>query len=463
MGLEYLYNRRIALLGLGLENRALARFLYSKGISFSVCDAREPADLEVFQQECGEAVEEWHLGATYLDSLSSFEVIFRTPGISALHPALKSARARGARVTSQTRIFAELCPAPILGVTGTKGKGTTVSLIAEILRGRPGRRLYLGGNIGLPPIAFLDEVKPDDLVVLELSSFQLMDWDRSPSIALVLGIAQDHLDYHASLEEYVEAKRAIARYQKADDYLIVNQDCQRARRFAEASQAQILAFSTTAEVARGSWVEDGQLWLRRLDGTKEWICPTAEIPLRGRHHQANAAAAAAAAAVAGAERDWIAAGLRRFSGLEHRLERVGEFGGVAYYNDSLATTPESAIAALEAFDEPVILIAGGSSKGADFAALGATIARRRVKAVILIGQEAPRLQAAIEQAGNFTGELVMGCTSMAAAVAAARARARPGEVVLLSPACASFDLFSNYRERGEEFKRLVRAAGNSAV
>jgi len=455
--LDELEAKKIALLGLGVENRALALFLRSKNIGFSVCDHRSEEEFEVLRQEWGEDIRSWHLGADSLASLHEFELVFRTPGLSVLRPELRRASRQGVVISSQTRLFFALSPAPILGVTGTKGKGTTVALIAEILREGPAKRVFSGGNIGVPPIGFLDELTGADLVVLELSSFQLQDLDRSPRIGVLLGIGEDHLDYHANATEYVQAKRSICSFQTAADTLIFKRDCPRAREFAAASSARSLAFSTVGEVEEGVWGGDGGLWWRPPGGHKEFICAVGDIPLKGEHNLENIAAATAAAAAAGAPVEQIAAGIRRFKGLEHRLERVGERGGVVYYNDSLATTPAAAAAAIKAFAEPVVLIAGGASKGSDFSLLGAAIATEGVKAVILIGAEAPQIEAAISQAGTFAGELVKGCVSMAAAVAAARQQARSGDVVLLAPACASFGMFENYKDRGEQFRHLALA------
>jgi len=452
--LEELKGKRMALVGLGVENRALGQFFLEKGLHFSVCDVREEL---AERREWGEQVEEWRLGQGYMDRLDEFEVIWRTPGISALRPELQRARAAGARISSQTRLFFSLCPCPLIGVTATKGKGTTASLLAQILREGPHPRARLGGNIGVPPLLFLEELGSQDLVVLELSSFQLQDLERSPHIAVVVNITQDHLDFHADRGEYAEAKKNICRHQGAGDFLVVNRDCPQAHRFAEGSAARVWECSTTGEVERGAWVGGDRLWLRRETGAREEVCRVEQIPLRGRHNRENAAAAATAAAVAGASAAQISAGIRHFRGLEHRLERVGEYGGVVYYNDSLATTPDAAIAALQAFAEPLVLIAGGSSKGADFTALGAQLAAGRVQAVILLGEEGERIARAALQAG-FAGELVQGCQGMAQAVEAARARARPGEVVLLSPGCASFGMFANYKDRGEQFRRAAQEA-----
>jgi UDP-N-acetylmuramoylalanine--D-glutamate ligase len=455
MRLEELAGRRMALLGLGVENQALGAFFLSRGLRFAVCDRQEEVAL---RKEWGERVAEWRLGPGYLDGLADFDLLWRTPGISPLRPELQEAKKAGIQVSSQTRLFFSCCPCPILGVTATKGKGTTSSLIARILRQARGEGVRLGGNIGLPPISFLEELKPADLVVLELSSFQLQDLDRSPRIAVVVNITQDHLDYHATCEEYTEAKRKICRHQGPGDVLVVNRDCPLASAFAQGHPGVVWTFSIAGPVEGGAWVEGGKLWLRRPRAEREELCRVEEIPLRGRHNWENAAAAATASAAAGASPAQIRAGILGFEGLAHRLERVGEYGGVVYYNDSLATTPDAAVAALQAFDEPVVLIAGGSPKGADFGVLGAQLAAGRVKAVVLLGEEGERIARAALQAG-YAGELVRGCRSMAEAVAQARRRARPGEVVLLSPACASFGMFANYRDRGEQFKRAVRGDG----
>ena len=449
-----LTGRRLALLGFGAENQAVARWLQRHGLAFTVCDQRPPA-VGAAPPAFDGLLQEWRSGPDYLAGLGDFDVVFRTPGLSARRPELLRAQAAGTRVTSQTRLFMDLCPAPVLGITGTKGKGTTTSMVAEALQGGPYARLLVAGNIGTPPLDALADLTPADLVVLELSSFQLMDWHRSPHLALVLSVTRDHLDYHADVDEYRRAKQSISCHQGVGDVLMVNRDCPQSRAFAAGSPARVLEFSVTGPVARGVWVEQGVFHARLDDGPVVVLGPVAGLRLRGRHNHANAAAAALAALVAGGAATQVIAGLHRFTGLPHRLEWVTERAGVVYVNDSLATTPDAAAAALEAFDEPVLWIAGGSSKGADFTDLAAVVARRGVRAAVLLGQEAGRLAAALRQHPGFGGEVITGCASLAAAVAAARSRARPGDVVLLSPACASFGMFTSYRERGDEFRRLA--------
>ena len=446
--IQYLHQRRIALLGLGVENRALARFLHARQIPFAVCDVRDPATPV-------EGVQQWRIGEGYLDDLTDFDLLFRTPGLPTLDPRLCAARLCGVEVSSQTQLFLQLCPAPVLGITGTKGKGTTTALLHALLATDPSVRIFSGGNIGRPPLEFIDELQPTDRVVLELSSFQLQDLDQSPHIAVVLSVTEDHLDYHADRAEYVDAKKPICRYQTPGDILVVNRDCPIARTFADENLAALWSFSTTAPSIPGAWVADGQLWACCSEAQPTAICPVEDIPLRGRHNWSNVAAAVAGALAFGAPATHFAEAIRSFAGLPHRLEYVAERDGVTYYNDSLATTVDATCAALRAFDAPVLLIAGGASKGADFSALGTATAEANVRAVLLIGQEAPRIAAVVQQAG--AGEIVHCCRDLAQALDTARNLAQTGDVVLLSPACASFDQFSSYAERGDLFKRLVRA------
>lgn len=449
MNADQLKNRHIALLGFGVENRALAHFFSARDIAFSVCDTAAPTALRKQWPQ----VRNWHLGPSHLDHLTQYELLFRTPGLPTLDARLQRARESGGEISSQTQLFFALCPCPIIAITGTKGKGTTTTLLVELLKNGQHKRVFSGGNIGQPPIAFLDELQKDDLVVLELSSFQLQDLTQSPAIALVLSVTQDHLDYHATRAEYIEAKKNIGRYQTANDTLITNADCITSSAFAKESPAQQWSFSTSTAVTYGAWVEREQVLLSLPGDDPIPICRTDEIRVPGRHNWENVCAAVAAAAAAGAAPTSMRAAIAAFRSLPHRLEFVGEADGIAYYNDSLATTPDAAGAALRAFDRPIVLIAGGAGKGADFSPLGKTIAAADMRAVVLLGAEGPRLAQAIKTAG-YGGALVADCADLQEAVRAAQGLARPGDLVLLSPACASFDLFANYKERGDLFKKL---------
>ncbi len=452
MKLDDLRKRRIALLGFGVENQALAHFLHGHSISFSVCDSKPSSSIDTLRTAHAQ-VENWHLGPDYLEYLAAYDLLLRTPGIPTLHPRLQEARERGAVVSSQTQLFFSLCPCPILGITGTKGKGTTTTLLNQLLKNGTQKRIFTGGNIGQPPIGFLDDLNAADLAVLELSSFQLQDLQKSPAIALVLSITQDHLDYHRDRAEYIAAKKNICRQQTTNDVLIINDDCPTAKTFAAESTGQLWRFSTHHEVQIGAWIADEHIFLRYATGPTIPICPTDDIQVPGRHNWENICAAVAAAAAAGAKPDSMRETITHFHGLPHRLEYLGDKAGISYYNDSLATTPDATIAALRAFDQPIILIAGGASKGADFAALGQTIATANVRSVLLIGVEGPRLERAIRQA-DYSGELDGDCPNLETAVEWAQKKAQAGDIVLLSPACASFDMFANYKERGEWFGKL---------
>ena len=451
MTTDALKEKRLALIGAGTENEALAVYLAGRGIRFSVCDAQ--ASRATTGQPWNEAVDAWHLGEDYLDYLDKYELVFRTPGISPLHPAMRKATSCGVEVSSQTRLFFERCPAPILAVTGTKGKGTTVSAIVEMLKAGPHDRVWLGGNIGTPPIQYVDDVSAEEIVVLELSSFQLQDLNVSPHIAVMLNLFDDHLDYHEDGAEYLEAKRTISAFQGAEDHLVLNRDSPQAMSFLRGSSARASFFSIAGEVDEGCFVADGSLWLR-LSGKREKICAVGDVPLLGAHNLANVAAASAAAAAAGASVEAIGSGIGNISSLPHRLQLVATIDGVSYYNDSLATVPEAALAAVRAFREPVHLIAGGSSKGADFSSLAKGIVEVGVvRSVALIGDEAGRIITALDTAG-FDGDVIT-FDRFEDCVAAMADRAQPGEVLLLAPACASFGMFENYAERGREFSRLV--------
>jgi UDP-N-acetylmuramoylalanine--D-glutamate ligase len=424
--------KRLAILGYGVEGRATHQFLEKHGLTADVLDEKNAAD--------------------YLQKIAGYDVVFRTPGISPLRPELVAAKRAGTLFTSQIEEFLEWCPAKTIGVTGTKGKGTTSTLIYEILKAS-GEDVYLGGNIGLPAISFLDKLTPDSWVVLELSSFQLQTMQKSPNIAVVLNITSEHLDYHNDTEEYRLAKTNIVRYQNQDDYAVINDDYDVPRDFAKLTSANKYFFSREHKV-EGCFVDEKDNIVLNVEGEKSILANFADLQLRGRHNLENVTAASLAAYLAGARPETISTVLKSFVGLEHRLELVREVNGVRYYNDSFSTVPETAIAALDSFTEPIVLIAGGSDKKSNYIELGQKIAHANVKAVILIGEMAEQIRNAIPE--SFSGEYVLGLSKMAEIVIKASSIATNGDVVLLSPACASFGLFENYKDRGDQFKEAVK-------
>lgn len=448
MNLDLFEEHRTALVGFGVENQALGRILSAHNIPFAVCDARS---VEKEWTEDWPCVETWHTGPTYLDELTAYDLLVRTPGISPLHPRLQQAAAHGVPITTQMQLFFAACPCPIIGVTGTKGKGTTTMLLAALLKKGLSRRIHVGGNMGQPPISLLNSMRSEDLALLEMSSFQLQDLSHSPHIALVLSITQDHLDYHASREEYVTAKRNITAHQRPEDLLISHADCATSHTFKDYSPAQHWSFSTRAAVETGAWVTDQRIWMRLPGEPPVGICHRDTLHLPGAHNLENACAAVAVAAALGIKPTSIARTLSEFRGLPHRLEHLGQRNEIDYYNDSLATTPDAAIAAVRALDQPIVLIAGGASKKGHFSQLAQAITNAPVRGVLLLGEEGPRLREALAESG-YSGRHQQ-CMSMEDAVAIAMEWARSGDAILLSPACASFGMFTDYRERGECFKK----------
>lgn len=424
----------------------MSEYLFAHGFrDLTICDRN--ADLIVLN-----AHGQTRLGEDYMKNLDDFDFVFRSPGISAALPELADIRAAG-KLTSVTRYFFEHCPCPIIGVTGTKGKGTTATLISLILK-EAGLDVFLGGNIGEPPVNFLDRLSPSSLVVLELSSFQLMDLDRSPHVAVVLNVVNEHMDYHHSFDEYISAKQNIARFQNEKDFLILNQDHSYAADFF--SDPGIFR-------ARKIFVNSDEGAVRDFVAR---VCPVSEIGLLGKHNLENIFSALAVARIFDFSFEHITKVVREFRGLPHRLELAGEpvVNGtvkrvVKFYNDSFSTTPETSIAGMLAFDAPLYLIAGGSEKFSAFDEWAATVkSLSNVKKVFLMGPSGKRMAALIGEKGQLVENLKEGFD---AAVAEA---AREGEVgsvassvILLSPGAASFNEFKNYKERGEAFRNLVDA------
>ena len=402
-----------------------------------------------------DTIEQWKNPDELVTKLEKYQVVFRTPGLPFLSEAVQRVIRRGGRVTSQTQLFFGLCPAPIIGVTGTKGKGTTATLLSKILEMGSGRKIWLAGNIGLDPFDFLEKLRPEDLVVLELSSFQLQDMSRSPHVAVVLKITPEHLDHHRDFREYVLAKENIVKHQKNTDFAVVNYDSEVTREFAKFSLGKIFWNSTEEPVKPGCFIRSEKIIL--ADEKREIeVMQTGEVRLLGRFNLENVTAAIAAAAAVGvSDPVVIREVVSGFEGLPHRLEFVRSVGNAKFYNDSFATTPETTMAALSAFSEPTVLIVGGSEKNADYTQLGSTIAGSKVAALLPIGKTGPRIAESARRAGYRGKILDRAFGNMEEIVVVANEVARPGDVVLLSPASASLDMFSNYKHRGELFKKFV--------
>ncbi len=450
-------NKKIAVLGLGLEGISSAKFLKKQGAILTLLDKKNEEEIEKeILDEAKKLTSHVVFGENYLKTLTDFDVIVRSPGIKRTLPELEAAEKKGVVITSHTKIFFDVCPSPIIGVTGTKGKGTTSTLIYEMLK-KEDKDAYLGGNIGIPPLDFLDKLTPKSIVVLELSSFQLQDVDKSPHIGVMLMITSEHLDYHKDTREYVEAKRNLIRFQTSSDFAILNRDYPATNESDIVTSAKVYFVSRERGIDEGCFVKNKkEIWLR-IDGKETKIIDTNYILLPGGHNLENVCAAVMAATLAGVSKEHSIEVLKTFQGLEHRLELVREVNGVRYYNDSFSTVPETAIAAIEAFENPEILILGGSSKNSDFTELGYVIRNaKNIKAIIGIGKEWPRIRNELRTENQELRTLLIeGAKDIHTIVQAASKIARPGDVVLLSPACASFDMFKNYKDRGEQFKEEV--------
>ena len=451
--LSELRGRKVAVIGMGVSNIPLIKMLLRAGIPVTVRDKAPRERLGEQAQELESLGARLILGKDYLQDLTE-DLIFRTPGLSPNTPELAEAVGRGATLSSEMEVFFQTCPSCLVGVTGSDGKTTTTTILAEFLK-EAGKNVYVGGNIGKPLLPDVADMVEEDYAVLELSSFQLMTMEQSPHIAVVTNVSPNHLDYHHTMEEYVQAKKNIFLHQGPEDRLILNYDNPGARAMAKEAVCPVTWFSRKEHLEEGVYLRDGAIWLSNQQENRE-VLPLELIQLPGEHNVENYMAAIAA--VDGIVPDkCVRAVAQRFKGVEHRIEFVRELDGVRYYNDSIGTSPTRTTACLESFPQKVILIAGGYDKGVPFTQLGMEIVER-VKTLVLTGDTAPAIRQAVEAApgyGPHTPDILM-AGDLAGALKEARAAAQPGDVVVLSPACAAFDRFKNFMERGKVFKRLVK-------
>ena len=451
---DSLRNKTVAVLGVGVSNTPLVRLLLQNGISVAVCDKRTRQQMGALADELERGGCTLRLGPDYLEGLHE-DVIFRTPGLRPDMPQIAAAVSGGSVLTSEMEAFFQVCPCPIIAVTGSDGKTTTTTIIAELLKAA-GKTVWLGGNIGHPLLCDADRMHLEDYAVLELSSFQLMTMERSPHIAVVTNLAPNHLDVHKDMAEYVAAKENIFRHQRAGDKAIFNFDNDITRRQGESVPDRAVYFSRQGEPERGVFLR-GEDIVCRTDDLGRVVMTTKDIKLPGVHNVENYMAAIAA--VDGLVSDEIIRDFaREFGGVEHRIELVRTYRGVRYYNDSIASSPSRTTAGLRSFKEKVILIAGGYDKHIPFDALGEEIVEH-VKLLVLCGATAGKIRAAVENAADYrTGHPeILEITPFQKAVEAARDRAERGDVVTLSPACAAFDQFKNFAERGKTFKAIVNS------
>ena len=453
--LAALQGKRAAVVGIGLRSGVpLIRFLLKHGCQVVACDRKPKEKLtDVFDALQGLSVE-YQLGDDYLADLDRCQLLFRTPGMRPDLPELQRATATGAKLTSEIELVFALAEAPITGVTGSDGKTTTTTLIQQMLRA-DGRSVYLGGNIGHSLIEEVLAIPKTSEIVLELSSFQLMGMEESPSVAVVTNLSPNHLDYHLSLDEYVHAKRNVFAHQSSDGVAVYNWDNQVTRELGPEAPGRVLWFSRKERVPDGAFLEDNQIMLA-LEGRLEAVCSVRDLVVPGWHNVENMLAAAVVARFKGVSLAAIKQVATSFAGVEHRLEFVRELGGVRYYNDSIASSPSRTAAGLQALCSPIVLVAGGYDKKIPFEPLAEAVVGR-VRALALIGQTADQIAGAVEEVlrQRPTELLIQRCSSLEGAVRWCQQHAHSGDAVVLSPACASFDMFRDFEERGRVFKRLV--------
>ncbi|MBO4854583.1 MAG: UDP-N-acetylmuramoyl-L-alanine--D-glutamate ligase [Oscillospiraceae bacterium] len=450
--LDTIRNKRVAVIGIGVSNTPLIERLAREHIAVTACDRRDRAGLGELAQRLEDMGVQLRLGADYLADLDA-DVIFRTPGLRPDVPELAAAVMRGAVLTSEMEVFFEVCPCPVIAVTGSDGKTTTTTIIAELLRAA-GYTVHVGGNIGHPLLCEAEAMRPGDYAVLELSSFQLMTMTKSPHIAVVTNLAPNHLDVHKDMAEYVSAKSRIFSAQTTSDTAIFNLDNEITRELSGEAHGAVRFFSRQSEPEEGVFLRGDDIISRR-GGTERRIMSASEIRLPGVHNVENYMAAIAA--VDGLVPDEsIADFARTFGGVEHRIELVRTWRGVSFYNDSIASSPSRTIAGLRSFPGKVILIAGGYDKHIPFDVLGPEIVEH-VKLLVLCGATAEKIEAAVKSAPGYAPDRpeIIHAAPFEKAVETARDRAVAGDVVTLSPACAAFDQFKNFMERGKTFKAIV--------
>lgn len=448
-------NKTVSFIGLGRSHRELLPLFVQKGAKVTLRDRR-------CREKIGEEADKLEqmgvnllLGDDYLENLDQEDIILRTPGFYYLNPVLQKAKAAGAMITSEIELFFDLCPCKIYAITGSDGKTTTSSVIAEFLK-EEGYNVFLGGNIGFPLLPRIEQIGPDDRAVVELSSFQLISMRKSPDVAVITNVAPNHLDVHKDMNEYIDSKRNLYLHQSGLSRTVINADNDITASFLPEIRGEAFQFSRKTKPALGTYLgEDGVLYVSDRKGITP-IMHMDEIKIPGIHNVENYLAAIDA--VWGeVSKENIISVAKNFGGVEHRIELVRELNGVKWYNDSIASSPTRTIAGLNSFHQKIILIAGGYDKNIPFEPLAPKILEK-VKVLILMGLTAPKIEAAVKNCSGYaeSGLTILHVSSMQEAVLAAKEQAKEGDIVSLSPACASFDLYPDFEARGRHFKELVK-------
>lgn len=445
-------NKNIAVIGIGVSNTPLIELLANSGVHVTACDRKSRESLGATAEYLESIGVSLKLGDDYLKELDQ-DIIFRTPGLRQDVPELRAAAERGSVITSEMEVFFEVCPCTLIAVTGSDGKTTTTTLISEFLKAA-GKTVHVGGNIGHPLLCEAGTMNPTDFAVLELSSFQLMTMTRSPHIAVITNLAPNHLDVHKDMAEYISAKENIFTHQKEEDIAVFNADNEITKEQSTRSIGHMRLFARQSEPEEGVFLR-GNAVISRKNGAERQVMTTDDILLPGVHNIENYMAAIAAVDSLVTD-EVIRQVAQTFAGVEHRIELVRTLRGVRYYNDSIGTSPSRTIAGLRSFHEKLILIAGGYDKHIPFDILGPEIVEH-VKTLILCGATAEKIKACVVNAPNYTegNPEIVTIPDFKTAIETASQQARDGDVVILSPACAAFDQFQNFMERGKAFKAIV--------
>lgn len=449
---EQIKGKKIAMCGIGISNTPLILDFLSKGAKVYACDRRSRELIGDIAVQLEQAGAELRLGENYLDNLE-VDIIFRTPGMNFNLPELEAARKKGIAVTSEMEVFFDLCPATVFAITGSDGKTTTTTLIAKMLEAE-GKKVFVGGNIGKPLLPEIENITAEDFVVAELSSFQLISMRKSPDVAVVTNVAPNHLDIHKDMDEYVEAKKNVILHQNAFSRTVLNRDNDITESFRQYVRGQSLGFSMERQLHNGAWLDSKGYLHMAYRGIDVPVMHKKDITILGDHNVANYLTAIAAVwGYVGV--DTIKKVAKEFKGVEHRIEFVKEVEGVKYYNDSIASSPTRTIAGLKAFNQKVHLIAGGYDKHIPFEPMVPYLLEK-VEKLYLCGNTADKIEAAVTSDENYKGApKIIRCEDIEDAVNKAHKNAKKGDIVTLSPACASFDKYPNFMARGNHFKELV--------
>ena len=450
---NFIKGKKVAIIGIGVSNKPLIKYLYDLNTNITLFDNKEFDKIdEQILDDIYKYKLKYSIGKNYLSKLVGFDVIFKSPSCRPDLPEIKAEIERGAILTSEIELVMELSPSKIIGITGSDGKTTTTSLVYEILKNK--YKCYLGGNIGIPLFTRINEMRPEDIVVLELSSFQLMSMEKSPDISVLTNITPNHLDIHKSYEEYIDAKTNIFKYQDENNILVTNYDNEITRDLSKKAKAKVKLFSSKTKLQDGV-IYDDKIIKSCEDNLRRHILNVKDIKLKGIHNAENICAAIAATEDLVSLEEQVEA-IKNFSGVKHRLEYIREIGGAKWYNDSIASSPTRTIAGLHSFDERILLIAGGYDKHLDYEPIAKHILEK-VSTLILLGQTAEKIRGVVtEEMKKQNKEVnIIKVETLEEAVLKARENVKAGEIVMLSPASASFDMFKNFEERGEKFKKLV--------